>query len=130
MNSLTPKTTENNIEYIQRQIDKKISGPYMANNMTAKRIVTDMDHHPYTRWFRGVYYYHHPVIMEREAGWRPLENSCYNMVIPVEKDKQPSHCYSPACSTIFPCFRNNSSRFSDMEKRDNFINDQCVVQYR
>lgn len=127
---ITPQITEKSIEYLRRQIERKINGPYLANNNTVKRVMTDMDHHPYTRWFRGVSYYHNPIVMEREAGWRPLHNNCYNMVIPVEKPQEPNHCYSPACSTIFPCFRKNSGRFSDHEIRDNYINNQCVVQYR
>lgn len=129
--SLTQKTNQNNIEHIRAQIAKKNSAnPYLANNKTVTRELTDMDHHPYTRWFRGVYYYPDPIVMEREAGWRPENNGCYDMVIPVFPEKHPAHCYIVPCSTVFPCFQKYDHRFKEMSDRDVFIDSQCIVQYR
>jgi hypothetical protein len=56
-------------------------------------VVNDMDHHPYTRCFRGVYYSSEPIVMEREAGWRPLHNKCYNPGMVVKK--RPLLCPEP-----------------------------------
>lgn len=39
-----------------------------------KTTLTDMDHFPYRRFFRGVYYESEPVIFGREAGYRPYMN--------------------------------------------------------
>lgn len=132
MNTLTPNTNQHSIEYIREQIRRKISPtPYLANNNTVTHTMTDIDHHPYTRWFRGVSYYSDPVIMEREAGYRKIQNGCYGLEIPpsVVKD-EPGVCFEVPCSTVLPCYPGLSSRYSDKEKLDMAVNDACVVQYR
>ena len=102
---LTARLNERSINSVQAQIARKISDqPYLANNKSILNSVTDMDHHPYTRFFRGVYYHPEPVIFEREAGYRAIHNSCYSTVMPFTPDKDPEHCYQPACSTVFPCY--------------------------
>lgn len=40
--------------------------------------LTDMDHFPYTRWYRGKYYMSDPQVHDREAGYRPINNNCYS----------------------------------------------------
>jgi hypothetical protein len=81
-NDLTARLNEHSIEFIRSQIQKKLNGPYFSTNSATTNVVTDMDHHPYSRWFRGVYYFPNPIIMEREAGWRPRRDSCYEIVEP------------------------------------------------
>lgn len=39
-----------------------------------KLTMTDMDHFPYRRFFRGVYNESEPVIFGRQAGYRPYKN--------------------------------------------------------
>jgi len=92
MSDLTPTITQTNIESLRGEIQKKINGPYFANSTTVNKVITDMDHHPYTRWFRGVYYYPEPVIMEREAGWRPIQNVCYTVNIPNRGEEPHRAC--------------------------------------
>ena len=36
-----------------------------------KLTLTDMDHFPYRRFFRGIYYEPEPIIHSRDAGYRP-----------------------------------------------------------
>jgi hypothetical protein len=125
--NMTAKINETSIESLRYAISRKISSqPYLANNNSARRIVTDMDHQPYQRFFRGVYYYPDPVIFEREAGYRPLKDSCYRTVSHGSGvvDEEPEHCFELPCSTILPC-RPNSK-----EKIDTVINNECIVQYR
>lgn len=122
---LTAKTNETSIESLRRAISKKISPyPYLANNNSVRRIVTDMDHQPYQRFFRGVYYYPDPIIFEREAGYRPINDRCYKNISENVPEEQPDHCFEVPCSTILPC-RPNSK-----EKIDTIINNECIVQYR
>lgn len=131
MSDITPKINQHSIESIRFEIGKKIGpNPYFANNQTVDSVVTDMDHHPYSRWFRGVYYYSDPVVMEREAGWRPLEDPCYNLVMPPQPVKEPEHCFEIPCTTTLPCYPKYLAKYSDKERLDVMINQACIPQYR
>lgn len=123
--------TDVNINTIKQQISNKINNyPYFATNKTIQNITTDMDHHPYTRWFRGVYYYDTPIVMEREAGWRPLQNQCYNVNIPYYQEPDPEHCFEIPCTTTLPCKPQYYTRYADREALNNMINESCNQQYR
>jgi hypothetical protein len=123
MNDLTPELNKQSIESVRAQINGKLSSePYFANSNTVKTSVTDMDHHPYTRWFRGVYYYPDPIVMEREAGWRPINNTCYNNVAPMVKDPEPNWCYEVPRTTTFPCNPKQNPRYAERN--------MCVISYR
>jgi hypothetical protein len=45
--------------------------PHFPDGKNIKLVLTDMDHHPYRRFFRGVYWKPVPVIHSRYAGYRP-----------------------------------------------------------
>lgn len=122
--------TEKSIDSVRSSIERKIRGPYLANNKTVLNSVTDQDHHPYTRYFRGVYYFPDPIVMEREAGWRPIHNNCYDMVIPRQPETNPHHCYEAPCTTTFPCYPQYLTKYADKNALDVMINNACVVQYR
>ena len=124
---LTPELNTSNINFIQQQIKKKNSSIYFANNKTIQNVVTDYDHDPYTRWFRGVYYYPEPIVAEREAGYRPIENSCYSVIPPPSTNVEYLGCFEHACSTIFPCL---ASEQKDQEEMNRNINARCLVKYR
>jgi hypothetical protein len=131
MSDLTASLNEQSIESVRREIAKKIgSRPYFANADTVDSVVTDMDHQPYTRWFRGVYYYPDPIIMEREAGWRPIRNSCYGLVMPPQSNPEPNHCFEVPCTTTFPCYPKYLTKYADKEALDVMINNVCIPQYR
>lgn len=130
-NYLTPMMNERSVEQVRGLIKQKTSDhPYFATNQSVLPIVNDMDHHPYTRWYRGVYYYPDPIVMEREAGWRKQRNACYDINIPPQKVHRPNHCFEAPCSTIFPCYPEYLTKFSDRENLDVMINNACIVQYR
>jgi hypothetical protein len=129
--SITPKMNKDSIEFIRSEIAKKMgSEPYRANDKTVTHIVTDMDHHPYTRWFRGVYYHPQPIVFEREAGWRRVKNDCYNVHTDMTGNEDPSHCFETSCSTTRPCFLQNSTNFSEKMKVDTALDNMCVIQNR
>ena len=48
-------------------------------------VLTDVDHFPYTRHFRGRYNSDRPTVWSREAGYSPLFNGCYNNALPPKK---------------------------------------------
>ena len=113
MNNLTPEFNQKTFDHVKSLIDKKCSSqPFIANNNSILNVTTDMDHHPYNRWFRGVYYYPNPIVMEREAGFRPRQDDCYKIIYPSEKVQNPEHDFHIPCNTIIP------------------KNGSCVVQYR
>lgn len=131
MNNLTAELNNQNIEYIRSQIALKQSNkPYFATNNTVTHMITDMDHHPYTRNFRGVYYYPEPIVFEREAGYRKIENGCYDLVIPPQQDEEPKHCFEAACSIQYPCYPEYLQKFADKEALDVMLNRACIIQYR
>lgn len=130
---LTPKLNAQSIEGVRLAIQRKNgSSPYFSNGTNIMSSVTDMDHHPYGRFFRGVYYYPDPVVFEREAGWRPLENSCYETVIPEQYRPydDPQRCWEVPCSTTLPCYKDYLKKYSDKEQLDVTLNQSCIIQYR
>jgi len=127
MSFYTAETNEKSIETVRAEIKRKTSRPFLANGKIISNVITDHDHHPYSRFFRGVYYYDDPVIVEREAGFRPIENSCYDMIAPPQPVDDFKLCFEPPCNTIFPC--NPSSSYEDREKREKYVDRMCLVQY-
>jgi hypothetical protein len=131
MEKLTPRLNTENIRNVRQNIFRKNSSdPYLANSRTITDVITDMDHHPYTRWFRGVYYFPSPIVFEREAGWRKLNNRCYNIISPIEKEEIPHHCWEAPCSTVYPCHPQYLDRRSNQAELDVMLNNACIVQYR
>jgi hypothetical protein len=130
MSDLTPNINSTSIETIRKEIFRKNTNPYFANSQTVQSVVTDMDHHPYTRWFRGVYYYPDPIVMEREAGWRPINNNCYDLVMPMSEEEQPHHCFEVPCTTTLPCYPKYLTKYADKDSLDIMINNACITQHR
>lgn len=96
---------QDNIRRIKREIYKKLGyRPYHATEKTTMSVVTDMDHFPYTRFFRGIYDDPYPRVFDREAGYRFPQNQCYNPAICDTTNSYPHHCFQAACSTVYPCY--------------------------
>ena len=116
-----------NIETIKSQINSKQSDyTHFGTINEAEKTLTDFDHFPYTRFYRGVYYSSEPLVSSREAGWKPHQNNCYTPNCSYEKQDYPDNCFQYACSTIFPC---NVGKKSDKNSHEKF-NTTCIVQYR
>ena len=130
---LTPLINQQNVESVRNMIDQKKNycRPYYANSKTVTNVITDQDHFPYTRYFRGVSYYPEPVVFEREAGWREVKNPCYKTVgcesLP---SPYPNHCFEQSCSGTYPCFPSYQKRYSDKAALDVQLNNACIVEYR
>lgn len=128
---MSEQITHTNVETVRKMIDRKISSsPYMASNASIMPVINDMDHHPYDRRYRGVYYYPDPIVMERETGWRKQEDKCYDIVAPPIKVNKPHHCWQAPCSTIFPCYPQYLTKYADDDELNVLINNSCITQYR
>jgi hypothetical protein len=92
----------NNHLLSQIQAKNNYNIPYYATGQTIVPSLTDMDSFPYTRYFRGIASLSQPVVMEREAGWRPVVNQCYKQQNIVNNNRH-KFCWQYPCSTILPC---------------------------
>lgn len=81
---------------------KTSSIPYYPRESTILASMTDMDHFPYNRFYRGVANSEMPVVFEREVGWRPVtktkrEDCC-------QTTDYPNTCFQLPCSIVLPCY--------------------------
>lgn len=114
----------NNLKQIHHLInEKKKYTPFYGTLQEAGSIITDYDHFPYTRWYRGIPDSYNPVIAEREAGFRTIENNCCYFPKKHVDIVRPKYCYQPPCSTVFPCYTNK-----DENKNDVYFGEKCIVQ--
>lgn len=109
--------------------------PFYATKNMAKSVITDQDSFPYKRYFRGQYKSDRPIIMEREAGYRPRDDSCYNQscvgarMSPCE-DMYPRNCFEAAGSIVYPCYPETLRRYADKAEMEVMLNDECIVLTR
>jgi hypothetical protein len=129
----TPAINRQNIDNV-RSLIMKDQGyqPYHASIQDASGVLTDYDTFAYPRWYRGVYDSTTPIVAEREAGWRPRHDSCYDIVSPPKNipSPYPNHCFASGCSTVYPCYPNYLAKYSDKTLLDLILNKGCIVQYR
>jgi len=96
-----------NITLVRDMINQKkcLDKPFFATSQNITGVVTDYDHFPYTRWYRGRYLSEVPIVAEREAGYRTRHDACYgiNKCCSSDLEDKPNVCFQDACSTIFPC---------------------------
>lgn len=128
---LTPTMNQNNVEAIRTMIDaKKSCGIWYPTQNSIEHVITDYDHFPYNRWFRGVYYSDRPIVAERQAGWRDRRNNCYKMHCSGNPNPYPKHCFETACSTVYPCNLGYLKKYADVDALNVQVNENCIVQYR
>jgi hypothetical protein len=133
MSKFTPEINQHNVEAVRYMIKcKNSSTPYHATEQNAGDVLTDFDHFPYNRFYRGVFNSPRPVVIEREAGWRARQDDCYDVVTPPthEKNPYPNHCFESACSTVYPCYPDFLTKFADRDALNVMLNKACIVQYR
>lgn len=123
----TSINTSINNSIIQNKIRQKNGHcPLFVN----KTILTDYDHFPNKRWWRGVPTSSVPRVAEREAGFRPRHDECYMKQDGKECVGYPNHCFEAACSTVYPCYPDYLDKYAYKETRDIHLNRACIVQYR
>jgi len=129
--SETPYINDINVTNIKEQIlQKQKSTPYYATTKESTSVLTDYDTFPYPRYFRGVPRSTKPIIAEREAGWRPRHDKCYHVDPPCTVPQPyPNHCFQAPCSTVYPCYPEYLTKYSDKEALDLILNNTCTIQY-
>jgi hypothetical protein len=131
--NLTPYINNTNVDNVRKQIFyKQQSTPYHSTINEASQVLTDFDSFPYKRWFRGVYNSEDPIVIEREAGWRPRHDNCYKPTEPCCETKipYPDHCFEVPCSTVYPCYPSYIKKDNDRKFLDVMINRGCIPHYR
>ena len=122
-----------NIGLIQQQAqDKQCSSPYNVVPSVVSLPLTDFDSFPYTRWFRGDYTSPDPMVIEREAGYRALNNNCYKPKvnnIPTA-DIYPNHVFQSGTSTVLPSYPEYMSKLTDKDFLSSVLNRACIITYR
>jgi len=108
-------------------ISKKVNygKSFYATSKIAENVITDFDDFTYDRYYRGVYQNSRPVILEREAGYRKVENNCYTNKTSY-KSEYPKHCFEAPCSTVYPCYPEYLRKYADKEKLELFLNRKCI----
>lgn len=121
---------ERSIASVRNGINQKLdySSPYYGRDNTVRGMVTDMDHFPYTRYFRGVYDSEYPKVMDREAGWRVRQDGCYKGLLGFKAPLYPNFCYEAPCSTVYPCYPQFLERIEDVDAIKVQLNRLCVMK--
>jgi hypothetical protein len=104
---------------------KNNSNVYYANQKDVRQVFTDYDHFPYQRFYRGVHKSPYPVIMEREAGYRQQNPSCYREKL-IVKSEYPKHCFEGPASVVYPCYPDYLRKYSDKAEMEIMLNRVCV----
>ena len=90
--------TESNVNNVRQQVLQiREPVPYLATIANSSQVLTDFDSFPYTRWWRGVPDSSVPIVIEREAGWRPHHNNCYTSQCPLRKNNKPHRSFQTTC---------------------------------
>ena len=109
----------NSLNYQIRQ-KNNYNQPYYASDKTITYFITDLDHFPYKRNFRGIYNFSYPVVNERQVGWRARDDSCYKYINNNVSTKK-TFCWQYPCSTLFPCNKANHEKNNSKECTNNIV---------
>ena len=118
-----------NHNFVSQMIqNKKNPFPYYSSGPST---VTDMDVFPYTRFYRGQPTSNEVFVMDREAGWKPVHNSCYNTpVVRPPTQFYPNHCFQAAPSVSYPCYPETLRKYSDKEALQMQLLRKRINEYR
>lgn len=94
---------EENKKLLQQYIHYKLHNNGLVPASFIRPISTDVDHFPYTRYFRGIATCPYPRVWDREAGYRKWQDQQYAFTIPPSKPIQLDTCFQIPCSTVLPC---------------------------
>ena len=108
-------------KYMKNNLNKV----YYATQADTRQVVTDFDHFPYQRFYRGVYASPDPVIIERKAGYRKQEQPCYREKL-IVKSEYPKHCFEGPASVVYPCYPDYLRKYSDKAEMEIMLNRVCV----
>lgn len=116
----TPILTDSVNNPLRENIYHKIFGPYSSRTVheNIHSVFTDMDHFPYTRFFRGQYDSDIPRVFDREAGVVVHNNMEYVTTNLKNTSFKPNWCFETACSTRIPCRPEYLEKISDKKEME------------
>ena len=92
-----------NFALVQEQIALKTSHvPFLPSVEWVEHTLTDQDHYPYTRFYRGVASSVNPIVFEREAGYHPIDNEPYKYTSK-GKPCKTNLCFQAPCNMVRRC---------------------------
>ena len=115
----------NHLQTIIQQ--KNGSIPFYSSGPTT---ITDTDHFPYQRFYRGQFNSDKPIVMDREAGWRAECKNNYTPIIEKIETFYPNHCFQSATSTVYPCMPEYQRKYSDKKEMDIQLFRTRINEYR
>lgn len=120
----------NNEKIVERMIlfKQQDERPY---NSTGTSTVTDMDVFPYPRFYRNNYNSEKCFTFEREAGWKPRRDDCYQIASGIKRELfYPNNCFQAPPSTQYPCYPEYLRKYSDKKELEQQLNRTNVNEYR
>jgi hypothetical protein len=107
--------------------------PYITQSPSniSDLVTTDHDNFPYNRYYRGKFCSDTPITSDRQAGYRPVINSCYKVQCDENaKDTRRELCWEAPCSTVYPCYPSYITKYSDKNLLDVMLNNVCLLGSR
>lgn len=109
---------------MEKQIQAKLNYnvPYYGKLGDVMNFETEIDSIPYPRFFRGQYNSDKPIIFDRKAGFRVVNNYA-NTCRPKNVDTfVPDLCFSSASSVHYPCYPSYFYQYASTDERNNALN--------
>jgi len=123
--------TDANVDFVQSQIHRKNENtPYYSTGDIIQNSVNDLDHFPYDRFYRGIPESEHPVVFEREAGYRQRHDYSYTPCPHLPDDKPIHGCFQMPCSTVYPCYPKYLRKYADKQEMELLLNRKCITKFR
>lgn len=89
---------------------QNLNSPYYPTTSTVKKVRTQVNHFPYTRFYTSDYRQPYVTFFDREAGWSKLDNQCYKNVNTSVFDTPVDYCFAAPASIVYPCHRDNEQK--------------------
>lgn len=125
---MNAEINNSNIQKVRNSIETKQST--LFSNQTYDVVLTDMDHHPYSRFNRTQPLSNEPHILEREAGFQARNDDCYKKLMGFAEQTYPNHVFKTAPAAVLPVFPEYLRKYSDKEMMETILNNACIVKYR
>ena len=124
--------TKSNIDEVRYRIALKMNSnfPYYATKECTRSVITDMDHFPYRRFYRGEYHSIDPIILEREAGYRQRQDRKYIQLVE-STVVRPEYCWQYPCTSIKPCKPEPKNKGGEVKEKEKEVKEKekCITNY-
>ena len=119
----TEQRAINSDQTLKKCISRKLdyNTPYYGKLGDVMAVETDYDSFPYTKFYRSVYNSFDPIVYERKAGYRVLENK-YSCERPSRDTYNPDLVFSAPSSTTYPGYPTYFYEYASEVARNNGLN--------